>query len=96
VQEVYCKGYIVSVIKMAHDRGYVKRIDDKFIPEWFKSLRTVSYWQSQLRGSRLKNINSKTRKSTKNLYLYHLWNFEKWLHSKTFEINTLQTNKTHL
>jgi len=87
-----CKRVLSIAIKIARDHGFLKRIDDKFIPECFESLRTVSYWQSQLRGNRLKNSNANI-KTTKNLYLYHLWNFNKWLYPKMFEINTLQANK---
>jgi len=84
------KRSINLVMKEALDSGTLQRIDDKFVPEWFKELRTVSYWQSQLRGNRQKN--SKGRQSTKSQYLYQLWKFDKWLAQKTFSINSLQVS----
>ena len=92
--ELQSKINISSTMKKAHDQGLLKRIDDRFMPEWFTSLGTVSYWQSQLRGSRMKNPISENRSkdSTKAQYLYHLWTFQKWLSSRTFEINTLQAD----
>jgi len=84
------KTAISHAVKYARESGFLQRCDDTFIPDWFVKLRTVSYWQSQLRGSRLKN--SKNDSSTKKMYLYHLWNFNKWLSNNTFVINTLHNN----
>ena len=87
--EKHAKNTISQAIKHARDLGILQRCDDISIPEWFKSLSTVSYWQSQIRGSKMKNT-SKNTVSTKSQYLYHLWNFNKWLSKKAFTINTLQ------
>lgn len=84
------KRAITPVIRKALDTRNIQRIDDKFIPDWFRELRTISYWQSQLRGNRQKN--SKGKQSTKGQYLYQLWNFNKWLKYKTFSINSLQVS----
>ena len=65
--EKNAKVEIAHAIKRACDLGILKRCDDTFIPEWFERLRTVSYWQSQLRGNRLKNQKEITRASTKDM-----------------------------
>ncbi len=80
--EKYPKATISQAIKHARDLGILQRCDDISIPEWFKNLNTVSYWQSQIRGSKVKNT-SKNIVSTKSQYLYHLWNFNKWLSKKS-------------
>ena len=84
---------ISTGIKTAHDKGFLQRIDDKFVPEWFCNLDTISYWQSQLRGSRLKNGNGKSANGTRGHYLHHLWKFQKWLVSRDFEISVLEPDK---
>ena len=67
-------------------------MDDQFVPEWFVALKTISYWQSQLRGNNLKHFNSNSVRTTKSIYLYQLWIFNKWLSKKDFTVNTLQGN----
>lgn len=52
----------------------------------FCRLETVSYFMSQLRSSRFKNLAQKGIGSTAESYAYRLWNFDQWLHGKTFEI----------
>ncbi len=88
--EKYAKATISQAIKCARDLSVLQRCDEISTPEWFEKLKTVSYWQSQLRGSRVKNSSPKNNISTKTQYLYHLWNFNKWLSKRTFTINTLQ------
>lgn len=88
--EKYAKATISHAIKHARDLGILQRCDNVSVPDWFEQLKTVSYWQSQLRGSKVKNIPSKNIVSTKTQYLYHLWNFNKWLSKRTFTINILQ------
>jgi len=84
------KRAITLVIRKASALDAIQRVDDKFIPDGFRELRTVSYWQSQLRGNRQKNI--KGKQSTKGQYLYQLWNFNKWLTERVFSINSLQVS----
>lgn len=79
---------ISRAIKNAREEGLLQRHDDLQIPEWFTQLQTVSYWQSQLRGNKQKN-NLNTVNSTKHQYLYHLWNFNKWLSNNTFSMNLM-------
>ena len=81
---------IAYAIRAAHDAGLLQRVDCNFVPEWFRSLQTVSYWQSQLRTSRLKNISANSSTSTRDTYLRHLWRFERWLESGEFETSTLE------
>ena len=52
----------------------------------FCQLESVSYFASQLRGSKYRNLKD-TRKlsSTKKDYLYRLWEFNNWLHGKSFD-----------
>jgi len=52
------------------------------------NLKSVKYWQSQLRSSKYKNLKTRTcdAKSTKRLYLYLLNEFNKWLVSREFSI----------
>ena len=76
-------------IKAAYNAGLLQRVDSRSIPEWFRSLQTVSYWQSQLRGSKLKN-GKRTFNDTKSQYLRHLWGFEKWLEPRKFDISMLE------
>jgi len=87
--EKYVKTTISQALKCARDLNIIQRCDDTFIPEWFESLKTVSFWQSQLRGCKVKNT-LKNNASTKTQYLYHLWNFNRWLSKRVFTINTLQ------
>lgn len=56
-------------------------------------LETVQYWQSQLRGSKYKNLKSETfeNNSTKGRYLWHLDKFNQWLVPKEFQIKKTVT-----
>ena len=89
-----------KMIKFAKDNNMIERIDDAHIPAWFIQMKSIQYWQSQLRGNRQKNAKT-AQNSTKKAYLYQLWNFNKWLTSsdienneRKFKIQTLhRTNK---
>lgn len=72
------KNIITSAIRTAKKSKMIQRIDDNSIPEWFKVLDTVSFWQAQLRGSKFKNTKKNTN-TTKTQYMYQLWKFNKWL-----------------
>ena len=57
----------------------------------FCQLETVQYFASQLRGARYKNLHPKRKMySTKEQYLYRLWEFNNWLHGKTFEFSKVR------
>ena len=86
------KNCISSAFKIAYELDMIERINNKAVPEWFKKLDTVSFWQSQLRGSKFKNPSSVNTNTTKTQYLRQLWQFNKWMLEKTFTVNTLQTS----
>ncbi len=83
------KSVISQAMVWSKKQGIIERYDELSVPKWFEELKTVHYWQAQLRGSRFKNLTRKNANSTKTQYLYHLWNFNKWLSDKTFEVNML-------
>lgn len=70
----------------------IERINNKAVPEWFKKLDTVSFWQSQLRGSKFKNPTRVNTNTTKIQYLHQLWQFNKWISEKIFTVNTFQAS----
>jgi len=90
--EKTAKVIVGRVIGQAKKLGIIQRCDNTFVPEWFEKLETISYWQSQLRGNKSKNSSNKSTRTTKKTYLDHVWNFNKWLCVKSFEINILQSN----
>lgn len=55
--------------------------------ENFCNLETVSYFVDQLRESRYRNIEPPKGTGTRHAYAYRLWQFDLWLHGKTFEFN---------
>ena len=75
-----------KMIKFAKDNNIVERIDDTHIPVWFTQMKSIQYWQSQLRGNRQKNAKT-AQNSTKKAYLRQLWNFNKWFTSPDIENN---------
>jgi len=75
--KVTAKNYISEAIKTAYKLETITRIDNISVPDWFMRLETVSFWQSQLRGSKLKNIKSTHISTTKSQYLLQLWHFNK-------------------
>ena len=85
------KKCISNALKIACESNRIERIN-KAMPEWFKKLDTVSFWQSQLRGSKFKNSNIVNNNTTKTQYLYQLWQFNKWISEKIFTVNTLQAS----
>ena len=88
------KQSISRIIKQAYETNILQKVDnDKSIPDWFEKMDTVSYWQSQLRGSKQKRIKENDRNTTKRQYLYQLWVFNRWLSKKIFVINSLQINE---
>ena len=78
---------LVNLLSIAKKEELVKTTYKRTIPTYFENLETVSYWQSQLRGSRFKHSEGKS--STRKQYLYHLWVFNKWLLGKKFQIDSI-------
>ena len=86
------KVSISIALRIAYESNRIERVNSNTVPEWFKKLDSVSFWTSQLRGSKFKNHNKANMSTTKTQYLNQLWHFNKWLSEKTFTINTLQAN----
>ena len=86
------KNCISNAFKIAYELNMIERINNKAVPEWFKKLDTVSFWQSQLRGSKFKNPSRVNTNTTKIQYLHQLWQFNKWISEKIFTVNTLQAS----
>lgn len=57
--------------------------------ENFTKLDTVSYFMNQLKGSKLKNIESKSHEGTRGTYARRLWRFNNWLAGKEVEFTTI-------
>ena len=66
--------------------GALDRVEDGHIPDEFLSLRTVSFWLGQLRGSTRTNVGGSAN-TTRSSYARHLWRFNRWLTSGTHEIH---------
>lgn len=75
------------MLSIAKKQELVKTTHNSTIPKYFENLETISYWQSQLLGSRFKHSEGKS--STRKQYLYHLWIFNKWLTGKKFQIDSI-------
>ena len=75
-------------LRVARELGIIKEVElDTVISfEDFCQLETVKYFSEQLRGSKNKNLKvSQNDSSTRKGYLYRCWEFNSWLHGKTFE-----------
>ncbi len=86
----YPKNVISFALHAAYKMNLVERLNDNQIPDWFQNLDTVVYWSSQLRGSRYKNTKDVGTGGTRPVYLYHLWNFNKWIKDRMFKITILE------
>lgn len=86
------KNNMSEALKIANKLQMIIRIDDKAVPDWFKKLDTISFWQSQLRGNKLKNTKSNSISTTKSQYLLQLWHFNKWLSGREFTINSFESH----
>ena len=86
------KNCISNALKIAYESNRIERTNDKAVPKWFKKLDSVSFWISQLRGSKFKNPSRVNINTTQTQYLHQLWQFNKWISEKTFRINTLQAS----
>ena len=83
------KGTISTVtkaIKIGRQIGILKRVTSEPITlEDFNHLESVSYFASQLRSGKYKNIKQNSSESTQQSYVRNLWYFNNWIHGKTFE-----------
>jgi len=74
-----------GTISAALSCGMIRpRPKETSVPQSFRSLESVDYWQRQLRGP-VKGSRSR-RGSTRHLYLTCLWNFNRWLGGRTFRM----------
>jgi hypothetical protein len=63
--------------------GYSIAYDD------FIQLETVTYFMKQHRGSRFKNIDSKSHEGTRGTYARRLWKFNNWLTGKEVQFTKI-------
>jgi len=84
--------WLVSrAFRLGKSIGILKEREDLRLPyEEFCKLESVSYYAKQLRGSKIKNLQrrNKYEYSTRIQYLYKLWDFNNYLHGKTFDFTT--------
>ena len=66
------KIVISQAIQNIRINGILERCNDMSGSKEFLELVTVSCWQSQLRGNKMKNSNASNLNSTKSQYQYHL------------------------
>jgi|APSaa5957512535_1039671.scaffolds.fasta_scaffold26311_3 hypothetical protein len=77
---------VTQAIKIGKEIGILRKVEsDSISIEDFNNLETVSYFASQLRSGKLKNIKSDKPTSTQQSYVRNLWYFNNWLHGKTIE-----------
>ena len=83
---------VFSTLKIARGLGIIRAVDNKPIPfDDFCNLECVSYFADQLRGSKNKNLKENRKLvSTKKDYLYRCWEFNNWLHGKTFDFKIVR------
>jgi len=81
------KHAVFSTLRIARSLGIIKEVDTGVISfNDFCQLESLKYFSEQLRGTKNKYLKvTKTDGSTKKNYLYRCWEFNNWLHGKTFE-----------
>lgn len=78
-------------IQIAKELGLIELVNDKPISYAdFLNLDSIQYFTGQLRGSKLKNLETDGMKdnTTKRSYVQQVYAFNNWLHGKTFEFST--------
>ncbi len=80
------KSILTMSLNLGTKIGVLKKRDESAVPDWFKELESVKYWQDQLRGDKRKNLKVGSTGTTKSLYLGRLWNFNRWLSKQTMKI----------
>ncbi|ABK76810.1 conserved hypothetical protein [Cenarchaeum symbiosum A] len=67
--------------------GILSRDNPGRVPDWFYEIKSVSRWAAQLQGSNMKHPEKKSYdSSTRRQYVQCLWNFNRWITGRTFEI----------
>ncbi|MHA7647351.1 hypothetical protein [Nitrosopumilus sp. S4] len=84
---VASKHVVDNTLKIAKELGIIKEPESIGLSfEDFCQLDTVQYFSEQLKGTKTKYLKSVSYdSSTKRNYLYRTWEFNNWLHGKTFE-----------
>jgi hypothetical protein len=84
---VASKHVVDNTLKIAKKLGIVKTFETVIVPfEEFCQLESIKYFSEQLKGTKTKFLSdSGYDSSTKRNYLYRTWEFNEWLHGKTFE-----------
>ena len=81
------------MMKIGKEIGVIKEVVDYAISfENFCELDTVSYMRRQLKETKFKNPQAKTKHSggsTRKSYSITLWHFNNWLHGKTITISKI-------
>ena len=85
VYHAFMLGKKIRILKVmtATELGYSISYED------FIKQKTVSYFMKQHRGSRLKNVDSKSYQGTRGTYARRLWKFNNWLHGKEVEFTKI-------
>jgi len=80
-----------QVMRVGKEIGIIKEVVDYAISfENFCQLDTVSYMRRQLKETKFKNSEAKTKHSgggTRRSYSISLWSFNNWLHGKTISVS---------
>ena len=81
------KYAVNTSLRIAKDLGIIVEVNDKPIQfKDFLELESIRYFNDQLRGSKNKFLkDTQILSSTKKDYLYRVWEFSNWLHSRLFE-----------
>ena len=84
---VASKHVVDNTLKIAKELGIIKEPELDVLPfEEFCQLETIQYFSEQLKGTKTKYLKSVNYdSSTKRNYLYRAWEFNNWLHGKSFE-----------
>jgi len=87
------KNTVDTSIQIAKKRGIITLVNDNPITYAdFCNLDSIQYFVSQLRGSKMKNLESNSIKdnTTKRHYVQQIYHFNNWLHEKEFEFLTIK------
>ena len=87
------KNTVDTSIQIAKKLGIISLVNENPITYAdFQNLDSVQYFVSQLRGSKMKNLESNSIKdnTTKRHYVQQVYHFNNWLHGKEFEFSTIR------
>ena len=84
---VASKHVVSNTLRIARELGIIKEVESDIISfENFCELESIKYMSEQLRDAKTKYLKSSGYdSSTKRNYLYRCWEFNAWLHGKTFD-----------